>query len=748
MSKFTASGTREVTAIDATERRPAGEGKLHSTAEAMHRRGHLVFIFANIALAASAAFARDEQADASDPKLEEVVVTAVRRETTIQETPIAVSAYSGQQLQQAQIHSLNDLIPTSPNIQLGPNYTQANVAIRGIGNSQFVVGSDPGVAIHEDGVYLAQSGLALTDFLDVNRVEVLRGPQGTLFGRNATGGAINIVPNLPTAQLTYGFNESVGVDPAMVQSSAYVSGPLTQSGELRGRLAIEQHYNDGYTRNLEATGPRRLDDTNSFSVRGQIEWLPNEDLTSRLLVEYQHQNDNGAAAFLVGTVTPNAPLPAPMQGAQTGDLTKSEVYANQGVRDLDAITVTSTTDVALAKGDLTVRVSYNNTRQYTLTDGDGTSANFLTTIFPIRVEQYYGEAIYTSPADRPFTYVVGTNAFYDTAWMDVTEGISVFPVSPTNSGDVRTTSFAGFGHADYEFIRGAKLFAGARYTYDHKTIDQFNNFASPQTLLEDDSWRRLTYDGGISYDISSAVTTYVKYATGYKGGGYSLGALAPAFAPEFDQNLEAGLKGTYLDGRLQANLAAFHMKYDNLQVQQVVGFFSRVTNAARATIDGVELESVLRPLERLRLELSGGWLDARFDEFITEDPARAYLGVLNMAGNRLPQAPRFTTSAGIYWDVPVKSGRVTAGGRYDWKSVTYFSEFNLPVTSQGAVGKLDLSVNYVSGDGHWTAGVFGLNVTDERIKSNAVVLPPILGALAVASINPGRQVGLSIGYKF
>jgi len=690
-----------------------------------------------------------DQTAGDGPTLGEVIVTASRREISVRKTPTAVSAYGGAQLKEAQITSLTELTALSPNIQIGTFATAANVSIRGIGNTQLsAAGSDPGVAVSQDGVYLGQSGLVVSTFLDVSRVEILRGPQGTLFGRNATGGAINIIPNTPTADLHYGVDATAGADPTLVRSSAFVSGPLTAGGEVRGRFAAQQNYDRGHSKNLLASGPQRLDGVNTYGARAQLQWEPSSTVTARLLLEHQGQDDAGPAQYLVGTPDPSVPVPGPILGAPRGNINDRSTYANQADRRQDTYTANLITDVDLSGGNLKLLLSFNKTDQHTDSDGDGTPVDFTDSQFTVHAHQYFAEAIYTSPSDQPLTYVLGANYYSEEARQGIRVPVSFLPVAVFQGGTLDTRSYAAFGQTSYEITEGFKAFAGARYTHDHKSVDEFNNYMAPSTLSQGRSWSRLTYEAGLTYDFSPSISGYVKYAKGYKGGGFSVGSLAPPFAPETNTNVEAGLKGAFFHGHLQANLSAFHMKYNDLQVTQVVGVASRVTNAAKATIDGVEIESVLRPTDRLRLNLSAAWLDARFDQFMTEDSARPALGGLDLKGNRLPQAPRFNASLGAYYEARVPSGTVTLGARFDWKSKLYFSEFNIPVSSQGAAGKLDLSVLYEDAAGRWTASLFATNVTDEKIKSNTLVVSAVLGSLSLAVLQPGRQVGVALGCKF
>ncbi|WP_198351285.1 TonB-dependent receptor [Flavisphingomonas formosensis] len=705
----------------------------------------------------------------SSADLEEIVVTASRRSEAISKVPSAISAFSDTKLRDERIATLGDLTSRTPNIQISSFGDKANVSIRGIGNGNLSqAGGEPGVAVTSDGVYLGQSIFALTSFLDVNRVEVLRGPQGTLFGRNATGGAVNLIPNLPTADLSYGVDLTLGVDPTLMRTTAYLSGPLTSDGRLLGRVSVVQNYNKGFTRNTTTSSPFRLDGLKNNAVRGQLQWLPSDDFDVRLLVEHQVIDDSGTASFLLGNpagvpfATPFGP--APIQGADAGNPNAREIPVTHGARNLASTMVNLTANWNLAAGSLKALVSYNETRQRTDFDGDGTAVEFTSSRFNDHVNQKYAELIYSSDPSSPFTYVIGANYYYEhlnqTVQVPHSQLTQLFGPSFlfTTYGTVNTESYAGFGHAQYA-LGSLKIFGGLRYTHDRKSVP--NSFSSFVGALPSDShsWNRLTYEGGLSYDLSAAVTGYAKYAKGYKSGGFVLGTAASAFNPETNDSFEAGLKGRFLGGALQANLSAFHMKYNDLQVNQILFITVGVTNAAKATVDGIELETVIRPTDRLRIEANGSWLHARFDKFLTADAARpAGPGctvdpatsqcVFDLAGNSLPNSAKWSGSIAAYYDMPLGNGTLTPNVRYNWKSKIYFSEFNIPISSQGAVGKLDLALNYKSKDGRWTGSLFATNVTDKQVKDNVTVVSSGLASMALGKYQPGRQIGMSIGYHF
>ena len=679
-------------------------------------------------------------------RLGTVVVTASRREESLQDVPTAVSAYSGETLQDDQMDSLTDLASVMPNVQISGANANANITIRGIGNASLSAGSEPGAAVHLDGAFLTQSRLAIANFLDVQRVEVLRGPQGTLFGRNATGGAINIIPNTPTEQLEYGFSTSFGIQPYEMKSTGYVSGALDGQSKLLGRFAFSQDYNQGYTKNLAKMGPAYLDGTSAISARGQLEYRPDTHFTTRLSLDVLDTSNGGEANYYVGTPDPTTPVPAPLVGMPDGSPKDRETYANEGYKDEESVALTSHSVYSTEAGDLKVLLFYNKYDLSYQQDNDATEVEFSSSTVNNTGHEYFGEAIFTSDDSKRFSYVLGANYLFEALSQYISIPISTFPVSVDSAADIDTTSYAVFAAGNFDLTDRLELFGGLRYTKDEKDIDDSNVLLG--ALSQSDSWSEVTYEIGTSFDLTPDVSAYLKYNTGFKGGGYTAGSLTPSFEPETNDNLEAGLKGLFLDKTLQANLAVFHMKYDDLQVNQIMGVLSAVTNAAKATIDGVESEFVYVPTDNLRFNVTAAWLDATFDEFITQDSARPALGTLDLAGNRLAGAPEFSGSFGVQYDTPLRDGQLTYGARYDWKSKLYFSEFNIPVSSQDAVGKLDINLRYTTADGHWTASLFALNATDETIRTNTLVYSALLGSRAMAQYAPGRQVGMSIGYRF
>lgn len=698
-----------------------------------------------------AAVAYAQTTDTAEPadsvrQLEQVVVTASRREQTLKDTPIAVSAYGGEQLEKERIATFADLALQSPNVQFGANGANTNIAIRGIGTNLQTAGNDPGVSFNLDGIYVSDPALALTTLLDVNRVEILRGPQGTLFGRNATGGAVNIISNTPTTDMTYGINVAAGL-PAGEHVDAFASGPLNSGKSLLGRVAIQQTYNEGDVENTALTGPDYLNDKNNHAARVQLEWRPTGSFSARLQGDYQESDTAGPTYYLAGTPNAGLGLPAELSGMFIGSPDDDKIAVNLGSSELMQQGVSLFLDWDVGFGSLRTTLSNRHIENFRFYDGDGTAVDYTSTRVDQTRDTNFVELLFSSEDSGRFSYILGANYMDDSQSQDIAVPVLYFPAPVLLTGDVDTEAYAVFGHADYELTDSWKLFAGVRYSSDRKKMRESNNFIGIDTKSDD--WSKPTYEIGTSYGFGAHSTGYLKYATGYKSGGYSSGSLQPAFDPETNEMWELGLKGTYFGGSLSANLALFRMDYKDLQVNQVIGVSSSVTNAAAAAINGVEIELVQYLTPELHIDFNGGWLDAKFDEFFTEDSARPGLGSLNLESNTLPNAPEFTLGIGpVYSQTLAKGGELTLTARYDWKSRAYFSEFNLPLVSEDATGRLSAFVNYDMPGGRWQVGAYGRNLTDERTYSSMVVASAVLNSIAMATADPGREFGVRLSYRY
>lgn len=694
-----------------------------------------------------AADAAGADAPEAERRIATVTVTATRRETTLQEAPLAVSSISGDALEDQRLNSATDLSGLVPGLQVGSSYSSTRLNIRGIGTNDVSGGADPGVSFHLNGVFLGVTGPAANAFYDVSRVEVLRGPQGTLFGRNATGGSVNVITARPQPEFSAELGAMTGFDPVQYGANGYITGALNQSGSLAGRASFRYGYNEGYTKNLGNVGPNRFDDDDSYGIRTQLLYAPSSTFEANLALEYDHRDSAGQAYVLIGG--PNfAPIPAEDLGGVRPEPDSGTTYANRGFNRGEFMLATLDTKAQIPGGTLKTILSGGKFTADIDTDGDGTTVDFTNTFMELDGEQLFGEATYDFDRFDRFNLILGANAFYQSLDQRMAVPIMGFPAPVTLTGvPFQTTSYAAFANGSYQITDIIGIFGGARYTFDRKAVNDFNNFVGSLNIRE--NWDQVTYEIGATFDLSDNLNAYLKHGTGFKSGGFQIGNVEPPVNPETNESTEIGLKGLFFDEALSANLAAFHMAYDDLQIQQVTGFSSGFKNAARATIDGMEAEVTWLPTRNLRLELNGTLLDARFDEFESVDPANPGLGVQDLSGNRLRKAPRSSFSLAAYQDFDAGPlGRLTFGGRYYWQDEVYFSEFNLPVASNDAVGRLDLSIDLVSPDENWEIGVFARNATDEHVRGATLVVSSLLGSAALALYEPGRSAGISLRRHF
>lgn len=676
-----------------------------------------------------------------------IYVTATRREQSIQEAPLAVTSLRGDTLDDQQLNSVFDLSGLVPGLQVGASYASTRLNIRGIGTNDVTGGADPGVSFHLNGVFLGLTGPAANAFYDVDRIEVLRGPQGTLFGRNATGGSVNLIPNRPSPTFDASVGVTLGFDPTLYEVDGFVTGALTDNEVLSGRISFRRGYNDGFTENLADSGPERLDDDDSYAIRAQLLFEPSDTFEANLAVEFNKVDRAGQAYVLIGGPDFST-IPAEDLGGTRPPADEGVTFANQGFNRGEFLIATLDTTTEFGFGNLKTIVSASKSTADIDTDGDGTEVDFTNTLIEIDGEQYFAEAILDIDSFSSVNFLVGANAFYQTVDQRTTVPILGFPAPVVLTGEpFETTSYAAFANGEFDVTDSVTLFGGVRYTYDKKTANDSNNFVG--TLNISESWDQVTYQAGLRIDLSDSVNAYAKHGTGFRSGGFQLGNVSPPVDPETNEATEIGLKGLFFDNTMSLNAAAFHMTYDDLQVQKVTGFSSNFENAAAAEISGAEVEIQWTPTARFQLDFNAAYLDATFEEFVTVDPSRPSLGELDLAGNSLRNAPELSFSAGAFYDFPIgEAGIATLGGRYYWQDEIFFNEFNVETASQDAVGRADLYLDFVPSNENWRAGVFARNITDERVRSSTLVVSTLLGAASLANYEPGRSVGVSFRYQF
>lgn len=700
----------------------------------------------------------------------DIVVTAQKRSESLQKVPLAVTAVTADELQRSGIKDVQALASRVPNLTLGVNLGAAKVTMRGVGLNNLAAAAEGSIALHIDGVFVSRPIAALASFYDVERLEALRGPQGMLYGRNATGGSLNVVTRQPTEELTGYFNLTAGNYNQLTADGA-VSGALVPD-VLAVRLAFQTQNRDGFGKNI-VTG-NDIDDLKSRAVRGTIQFTPNDRLTVNLMADYYRQRDNSGAFHSprgAGFSAPGVPIIryGEAQGGILAGNLRDVAAEDDPINYLTFWGVHGRVSYALSDNiEISSLTAYRKTKQFGRTDLDVSSLPLTKQFLTEDAKQFSEELQLSGRRDR-LKWLLGLYYFYEN-----NDAVVADPLNPARTiffgpdllttgflaaGTLKTKAFASFGQISYEVIDNLNLTVGARYStekkidHDELAFDIFTpyvgEFATPQATLDRSKrFNSFTPRIAIDYQATPDVLLYASWSKGFKAGTYSLGAGAPPVNPEKVTAYEAGIKSQLLDRKVRLNLAGFYYDYKDLQLGKLRNAVLVLENAATAKIYGLEAEFAANITPQFQIDGNAAWLHARFTDFTTGDPARAFLGDIDLRGNPLPHAPDFSMLAGAQYTVPLSIGDFTLRGEVAWKDRYYFSAFKLDYLSQPAHTKVNLFLNWASNDGHWNGSAFVKNLTNKLVLANMNVSDGVVGFPFTGFLEDPRTYGLRIGYKF
>ncbi len=717
--------------------------------------------------AQDATAARPDAAEVTAVPDGDIIVTAQRRAQRLQDVPLSVTAIGGAALERTAVTNLADIQALVPNVNISFHNAAAVVAIRGIGFDILTAGADGSVAIHTDGVYQSRPSASLGALFDVDRIEVARGPQGTLYGRNATGGAINVLSRRPTdtpegyLNLTYGNYNEVSVEGAL-------SGPV--AGEvLRARIAAKVEQRDGFGRNL--FNGRDVDDVKSRAVRGELDFRPADKVSFLLIGEYFKRDDSGAANHVAGCATPVCgPNAATSRGYSLPANPRDVDQDFQPIYRPEQYGVSLIGKVELPFADLTSISGYRDGRFYFLTDFDGTEQPqaFLT-----REENYqtFSQEVQLSHSGRTFDWLVGGFYFYEKNYARANGHFVPF-LAPLVSqyfqgGTLYTDAYAGFGELSYHATGRLTLTVGGRYSNERKRIANEYTFtngpinivarqAAPtaaipcvvcRNLPDTVNFDSFTPKFSAQYKLDSSRMLYITVQKGFKSGGFAVGAVTPAFRPETIWSYEAGLKASWFDRALTTNVSVYHYDYSDLQEGQVVGVATQIGNAAAAKVDGVEAEYRLALGDHVSIDGFGTYNHARFTSYTVPNAAINPALPLDLSGNLLANAPRLSGRLGAEYKFNAFSGSLTARGEVFASSRVYFSVFNNATNMQGPYALLNASLRY-DGKDDWYGSLFLSNLADRTVKASGVVSSGTVGSIVGVTYLPPRTYGLTVGRRF
>jgi len=677
-----------------------------------------------------------QDATQSSSELQEVIVTATKGgATNLQQTPLAISAFSGDQLAQAMATNVRDLTSTVPNLSISQSTSFAEIYIRGVGSNNTGNGSDPDVTVQVDGIYYARPFTQFADFLDVDRVEVLRGPQGTLYGRNAVGGTINVVSRQPSdtfraeEQLTLGnYGE--------VQEQAYVSGPILP-GTLQFSVAADYERHDDYLENIGSGN--NVFGQNEGGMRAQLRWegASNLNATTRLdfhIASYDLENFDELTAPLPPSLVAEGALNNTIYGDYTKVALNSPQYANVATYGV-AEEVNFAFSDALSLKSLS---AYRKSTNYGHVDSDYTNLN-IASVFQGEDEDQMTQEFNLVGRYGPADFVTGLYYFHENdqsstyvARPEVDLKIGIPPLTHTNSE-------AAFAQGTYHITDEVSVIAGARYTMEQKQMYQDYNYTNlttgaptgtPASIFNlDRDYSAFTPKGGINWQALENLLLYTSVTKGYKSGGYNYvasSAAAAAFEPEKLLSYEAGEKSDWLDHRLRVNVTGFIYHYQDLQVNQLIspGVVS-ISNAADASVKGAELEITALPVSGLQLVANLSKLDARYSSYPNAPLAAALgTGTIDATGHYLDAAPPYSVFVSAQYEWGVGTASIFVRSEYSWQDRVFYDPSNFLSQSQGAYGLLNLYGGYKWTNG-WQAQLWGKNVTDKEYLFGTVANGPV-----------------------
>lgn len=718
-----------------------------------------------MAISAFPAMAQED----SEKRLSVITVTAEKRSESVQDVPLSVTAVSGDTLTAAGVTDLSTLDKLAPGLQFGQSGSDARPAIRGARTESVSVQQDPIVSFYVDGVYRSLTSQALASMVDVDRVEVLRGPQGTLYGRNAFGGAVNVISKAPSAEPEYGVNVTLG-NYSRKRVEAYGNAALTDNLFVRVTAALEQHdFIVENTFNPDA-GLRDKDET---YVRAQIRFEPTDTMDFTLRASNWTQGGNGNSEFgykLIGTPNDTSSLDGVLNGGinpvnpRNGGGNSPVIadpytvdYNFETSLDTEQTTLDLESNFDLGFAGLKVLLGYADFETARNADTDLSRFDSGFAGQEDAVTSSTQEIQLVSQHGGPFDWTVG--AFF---LQEDKQGLFIFdrlfntdvttnqPDGTVATGyfsdfnalaNVETDSIAFYGQGTYSLTDAFRLTAGVRYTEDDKSFSRVTtgrntvpltffqaDDVTPRPVFRDEAtFDKTTYRLGAEFDLSETSLLFGSVSTGFQSGGFNNSADSvtggASFEPQELTAYEIGSKNELLGGNLVLNVVAFHNQFEDLLAQEFVNVGATTlaisTNAGEVTATGVEIEADWAPTDALVLTARGSFQQAEFGTYNVREPISGES--VNLDGGDVPLSPDVTLGLGALYDIQVGNGAtLTPAIDLYYSSEYQTNDIDYSFGKQDAYTTVDLRLTYAPEDKSWYAEAFGSNVTDEEIINRTV----------------------------
>ena len=686
-------------------------------------------------LAAQAAYAQSAP-NADRANSGDIIVTAQKREQRLQDVPATIAAFSQESLETRQIRGLNDLTTRVPSLVMGYQFGSNQITLRGISTGLTSGFEDASVAVHVNGVYQARARSLDLAQMDLERIEILSGPQGTLYGRNATGGVINYIMRGPSDHMEAEFTGSVGNRDAH-GIRGFISGPIND--KVGFRITGLWDNIDGDVKNLLAGAPdKHFGGRKVAAIRGVLAFKPTDTLKIEVEGTYSHTRASYAPTALAPSINP----------ARQAFLVPQTYRPHKVYSDLDA---QMNTKQYTATGTLTWDVSddvqfksisgyqkYNNFMAVDY-DASGATANHIPSSGHSRTySQEFN--LNTDTLDGKLKSIFGMFYFNDEYTQQTNVNSSLFvPFFPANA-DVyqanfsqKAKSLAFFTDHTFSVTDRLRLLAGIRFNHDNKK-GNLNVRGQCTNVNRDLTFEAWTPRAGVQFDVTDQVNVYATYQKGFKSGGIGSGTCGDTFKPETIEGGEAGVKASFADNRIHLNVAGFWYDYKNIQVQKTLGTAGgfAVQNAAAARIKGIETNFDAAITDRLKLDGSAMVESAKYTDYINCNPAD-FLGACsgsdpradsdptrnkNLAGNWLNRAPPYSVSIGLEYRLDLAGGELLLRGESYWSGKLRFSEFDDPILTQKAYNIQNAYVTFTPADEKFVLRAFVKNIGNTNYRTS------------------------------
>ena len=692
--------------------------------------------------------------------LEEIIVTAQKRQESMQDVPISVSAITGEVIADRQIVNLSGLNNQLPNVQINSFANSPDSAvftIRGVGvnDADPYVGTTVSVVV--DGAVVGTNTAALISLFDIERLEVLRGPQGTLFGANTTGGVVNVVTKQPTgeyggeAQLTAG-------NYGRLDANLAVNFPISDS--LSGKISLLHTGHDGYFTNTLDGDDLGEQDITVFRPYLKYE-TDNYDAT--LIGEYARMRNGSQTGINISPGDRALGIPGYTDSGEPV-FVRGQNRDQPDQNDKDTYGITLSQNFSTGLGDWVAITNYREYDQDLYSDDDATEFVWLQTHREIDHKQFSQEIRTTVDINESLQVLVGGYYFAQEYFLDQRGKLDGFlpGLGQPQTQDQETESYSLFSQLYYDINDQWRLQAGLRLTRENteavSTSANTINLSGPATFNDpvipgsfvraegDETWNEVGYKIGLDYQMNEDIMFYGYHAHGFKSGGFT-GRIVIAqdigpYDPEYVDTFEIGMKGDFFDSRLRANLSAFFNLYEDMQIVQNITYPSgansaSIINAAEAETWGFEADLTAAVTDNLTLNVTLAHLQAEFEEFYT--PAGAAL-----SGNKLQDSPEWTSSESLTYVIPMEAGEVELFAQHTYTDEKYSYFDNLPITLVDSYNLYNANITYRDSSGRWSLGLYGRNLTDEEYFTQKLDF----GVFALAGVGAPREFGADLKFNW